>query len=334
MTIPHIRRLSWLAIPVLLSACGGGGGGTEPPLSADPKVVAATQTAQTNAACTSLTAFYWEIGNVSGVLASGQVGTNAPTATTAMAVASASKWIYGMYAAEKRGSAGLSATTDVPYLNFTSGYSNFILPTCPGAGGTIDDCLDGDRGTRNDTEATNATFNYNSGHMQKHASALGLGGLTGTTLAAEVRGMLGTDLDLSYDDAQLAGSVRTDATNYARLLRRMLVGSSQPLRIAPMLGNHAVCTQPLTCTNSSYSPSDENWHYSLGHWVEDDAATVNAGNEAYSSAGAYGFYPWVNQSRTLYGVLAREQIVGSQEGFASAQCGRLIRLAYVTGTTQ
>ena len=290
MTNPHIRRLSWLAIPALLSACGGGGSSSsEPPLTDDPKVLAAAQTAQTNAACTSLTSFYWEIGNVSGVLASGQVGSNAPTATTSMAVASASKWVYGMYTAEKRGSAGLGATTDVPFLNFTSGYSNFILPSCPGAGGTVDDCLDGDRGTRNDTEASNASFNYNSGHMQKHASTSGLGSMTGTTLAAEVRSTLGSDLDLSYDDAQLAGSVRTDATNYARLLRRMLVGSSQPLRIASMLGTHAVCTLPSSCANSSYSPSEENWHYSLGHWVEDDAATVSAGNQAYSSAGAYGF---------------------------------------------
>lgn len=332
----HIRKAAWLAWPVLLSACGGGGSSSssEPPFTTDPKVVAATQTALTNAACTSLSAFYWEIGNVSGVLASGQVGSNAPTATTDMAVASASKWVYGMYAAEKRGSAGLHATSDVPYLNFTSGYSGFVLPSCPGQGGTIDECLEGDRGTRNDTEAADGTFNYNSGHMQKHASNLGLGSLTATTLATEVRNTLGGDLSLSYDDAQPAASVRTNATNYAKLLRRMLVGSPEPLRIASALGSHAVCTLAQTCANSAYSPSDEDWHYSLGHWVEDDAASVLAGNQAYSSAGAFGFYPWVNQGRTLYGILAREQILGSQEGFASAKCGRLIRLAYVTGTTQ
>jgi CubicO group peptidase (beta-lactamase class C family) len=130
--------------------------------------------------------------------------------------------------------------------------------------------------------------------------------------------------------------VNTDATNYARLLRKMLVGSPAPLRIASLLGssNYQTCTLTGSPCNAAYSPTDEDWHYALGHWVEDDAATVAAGNVAYSSAGAFGFYPWVNQARNLYGILAREETGGTQEGFASARCGQLIRLAYVTGVAQ
>lgn len=338
MNARQTRRFICLALPAVLSACGGSPSGNSeapiPPIGDDPKVVAATQTAQTNPACTGLTSFYWEIGDVSRVLASGQVGSNPPSASTLMSVASASKWVYGMYVVEKQGGAGLSPTADVPYLNFTSGYSNFPLPTCPGIGGTVDDCLDGDRGTIDAVEAANQTYHYDSGHMQKHASNIGLGSLTAAPLAAEVMNTLGGNVSLSYEDVQPAVSVRIDATNYASLLRRMLVGSTAPLRIASLLGSNAVCTLPSQCSNSAYSPTDENWHYSLGHWVEDDAAAVQAGNVAYSSAGAFGFYPWVNQSRTLYGVLAREEQGGTQEGFASASCGQLIRLAYVTGTAQ
>ena len=342
MHLNHVRRLCWLALPAALAACGGGGTSSEspPPAGGDPKAEAATQTALNNAACKAITSFYWEIGDVSRVLASGTggIGGPVPTATTAMNVASASKWVYGMYATEKRGAAGLSATADLPYLNFTSGYSNFTLPSCPGLAGTVDDCLAGTRGELNAAEAAAGTYHYNSGHMQKHASNLGLGNLTATGFATEVVNTLKANdptlsLSLSYFDVQPAAAVNTDATNYARLLRKMLVGSPAPLRIASLLGraDYQVCTLTRAPCQAAYSPTDQGWHYALGHWVEDDAATVAAGNVAYSSAGAFGFYPWVNKDRTLYGIVAREETGGTQEGFASASCGQQIRLAYVTG---
>ena len=79
----------------------------------DPKdlvrTAAATQTANTNPAC-SLTAlpegFYWEIGDRNGLRASGSVmGNRTPTPTEVIAIASASKWLYGAYVAERRGGA-------------------------------------------------------------------------------------------------------------------------------------------------------------------------------------------------------------------------------------
>ena len=53
------------------------------------------------------------------------------------------------------------------------------------------------------------------------------------------------------------------------------------------------------------------------------------GDGAFSSAGAFGFYPWIDATRSWYGVLARQTAAGS--GNESAQCGRLIRKAWVTG---
>lgn len=332
-----LKHAACLSVPLVLAACGGGGSSTSsepppPPTGDATRIAAATQTAQNNPACTALSSFYWEIGNSSGVLASGQVGSGAPGADTEMLVASASKWVFAAYAVEKKGGAALSTTQDVPYLNFTSGYSNFTLPTCPGLFGTVDDCLAGDRGTVEAAEAASGTYHYDSGHMQKYASNIGLGALNAAGLASEVMSTLGGDWSLSYADVQVAANVRTTAAQYARFLRKMLVGHPAPLRIATQLGSHAVCTLPRQCPNSAYSPSSEDWHYSLGHWVEDDAATVQAGNLAYSSAGSFGFYPWVSQDRSLYGIVARELFGGTHEGFVSATCGQLIRRAYVTAT--
>lgn len=85
-------------------------------------------------------------------------------------------------------------------------------------------------------------------------------------------------------------------------------------------------------------PANESWSYSIGHWVETDPA---AGDGAFSSAGAFGFYPWIDAGKTWYGIVARKQTPQGQdtdrslgEGYRSAQCGRLIRKAWMTGSAQ
>jgi len=100
---------------------------------------------------------------------------------------------------------------------------------------------------------------------------------------------------------------------------------------AESLGTHAVCTNPATCPTAlnTPSPANESWHYSVGHWVEDDPV-VGAG--AFSSAGAFGFYPWIDAGKARYGILARSSGTGS--GFESVMCVRLIRKAYATAVVQ
>ena len=85
----------------------------------------------------------------------------------------------------------------------------------------------------------------------------------------------------------------------------------------------------LRPANPSATPitSGANWHYSLGHWVEDDSALGDDG--AFSSTGAFGFYPWIDAARSHYGVLARVGLPGS--GNESAACGKLIRQAWLSG---
>lgn len=334
------------ALTLAVAACGGGSSSSAtPPPAGDQKALAATQTAQNNPACTALTPFYWEIGNATSKLASGTGGSSgsaAPAENEMILIASSSKWLYSAFVVERLKASGASPSSvnDVPFLNFTSGYTNFGFPSCPGSGSTIDQCLDSLNGLGGLSGIPKGTlssenigkFYYDSGHMQKHASNFGLGSYTGADLGDAVSQQLG--ININYADAHPAGSGQTSAAEYAKFLRKVLSGS---LGITALLGTNAVCTwhdaYSETC-NAVSSPTDNidlHWHYSLGHWVEDD----DPNNLAYSSAGAFGFYPWVSADLALYGIVARVRDgTGDHEGFRSSQCGRLLRLAYRTGVAQ
>ena len=311
-------------IPLCMTLVGCGGGGSTSPSapSEAQRISAATTTAQTVSECTAIEPFYWEIGNSSAALASGSVGGATYTATTAMNIASASKWLYGAYVVEKK--AGVLSANDIKYLNFESGYTSFstCLPSQ-----TVTECATfASNGVY--TPADDGYFFYGGGHMQQHAVLMSLGGLDNAGLAAEMRNVLGNDINMSYSQPQLAGGVVSTAADYAIFLRKILNGS---LQIAAMLGSHPVCTNPLTCPTaiSTPVPSDESWHYSLGHWVEDDPTV---GDGSFSSAGAFGFYPWIDANKRIYGIIARE--AGAGAGVDSVYCGRLIRKAWLSGTAQ
>lgn len=320
-----------LAGVLLLAACGGGGGGggeghvSEPVgggLSDATRQLAADTTAASNSNdCAAVRPFYWEIGDAQGLRGSGSTDGSTYTASTVMAIASASKWLYAAYVAEAKAGV-LSATADVPYLNFSSGYTEFGL-CLPGQ--TVAQCqsLPANDGQ---VPADIGRFAYAGGHMQKHAVDIGLGALDNAALATEVRAKLGTDIVLSYSQPQLAGGVVSSATDYARFLRKLI---RNELALRPLLATQALCASDAACARSgvtSPAPADEVWHYSLGHWVEDDPVV---GDGAVSSAGAFGFYPWINAARDTYGILARKDEAGS--GFDSVRCGRLIRKAWETG---
>ncbi len=324
------------ASALLLASCGGGGGApaaTAPtpapsPLTTAQRSAAAQTTAQSAAnPCFAIRPFYWEIGDANAMLASGSIETGGGppsiTATTPMAIASASKWLYGAYVVQKQN--GATNATDVKHLTFRSGYTSFS--SCS-SGQTVDDCVNaGSNGVY--TAARDGFFFYDGGHMQKHASLFGLGALGSVALAAEMQTQLGPDVTFTFLQPQLAGGAASSAGGYAVFLRKLLAGT---LRLGPLLGTQAVCTNPTTCAQALFAPvaASEQWHYSLGHWVEDDPVV---GDGAFSSAGAFGFYPWIDAGRTHYGVLARA-VAQTNAGADSVRCGRLIRKAWVTGTAQ
>ena len=301
------------------------------------RVTAASTTAQSSSnACAPIQPFYWEVGDQNGRLGSGSVPNSAaPTYTgaTVMAIASASKWLYGAYVVQLR--QGQLTDSDVKFLTFRSGYTNFsrCLP-----GQTVDAC----EAYQNNgvySARTDGYFSYGGGHMEKHASGIGLGAADNAGLQAALQGQLGSDVALIYTQPQLAGGVATSADNYAVFLRKILSGQ---LLMKAALGTHAVCTNPAACAQALNAPvpPSESYHYSIGHWVEDDP--VN-GDGAFSSAGAFGFYPWIDASKSWYGIVARKD--GSRitdqdnpdaagHGFDSLQCGGLIRAAWMDGVAR
>lgn len=326
-----------LAASMVVAACGGGGGDPAPAPTPAPMPTLAQRTQATEAtansstnACNAIKPFYWEIGDASAALASGSTdaagGSPTYTASTPMAIASASKWIYGAYVAEKR--AGALSASDIKFLHFQSGYVSFDAFGSCSFGDTVDGCLNnGSNG--NYTAASDGKFHYDGGHMQKHGSLDGLGALGSVALAAEVRRLLGSDIALSYSQPQLAGGVVTTAGDYARMLRKFLGGQ---LRMGALLGSSAVCANPATCAAAvaSPTPSNENWQYSIGHWVDADPGV---GDGSFSSTGAFGFHPWITADKTAYGVLARRTLIPGT-GSESTVCGRLLRRAWATASAQ
>jgi hypothetical protein len=123
--------------------------------------------------------------------------------------------------------------------------------------------------------------------------------------------------------------VRTTPADYAVFLRKVM---SRRLVIGNLLGTNATCTNPATCSTavSTPTPADVHWDYSNGHWLENDPVT---GDGAFSSPGAFGFYPWISGDRAWYGIVARVDLTPGAY-ITSARCGALIRKAWVTATPQ
>jgi hypothetical protein len=329
-------------LALVVASCGGDGGGDNapapspsppPPITDANRISAATLTINNNAMCSAaaLGPYYWEIGDASGLKASGSVGQGAPTAATSMLVYSASKWLYAASIVEQRAAAGLDPVNDVPYLNFTSGWSKFgNQPFCLVAPGnaSVDNCPPGSTTNAHDP-STDGRFAYDTGHMQHHASAvMGLGAANTSQLEFRLNQYVG-NFGYTYNVPQLAAGVQATTLAYAHFLQLLLQGK---LLMSARLGTHKVCaqTQAPGC-NAAFTPDSigtEAWNYSLGHWVEDDPTV---GDHAFSSPGGGGFYPWIDATKTYYGILARDRQTESGAGFHSAQCGRLVRQAWVTG---
>jgi len=321
---------------------------------------AATATANDNALCNNpsspanaIAPFYWEIGDQNGPLVSGSVGTDNGQpilASTEYAIASASKLLYAAYVTQVRGAASALTPSDITFLNLTSGYANMPeivtgANVCPDTDSpdTVNTCLlltapgsavPGEPFGYQILEAI-GDFYYDSGHMEVHASqSMGLGNVPvepigsptpslGTLFAAE----LGADAPFNYSEPLMAGGISTTGAVYASVLRNILNGS---LVLRDALGTNLVCTLPSSTCPSFYTPlKDEAWSYSIGHWVEDNPLTN--GDGAFSSAGEFGFYPWIDSTKSYYGIISH-YVEGA--AYPTIQCGRLIRAAFMTGVEQ
>lgn len=293
---------------------------------------AAATTANAAASCKKAEPFYWEIGDSDSPLASGSVGGDRYEANTDMSIASSSKLVFGAYAAQVRKNAFTPADLDA--LTMRAGYTSLSVSACadyqPASKSTqtVEQCF---LAGPNDTVSAGdvGKFHYDGGHFQYAATDLfGLGEMAKGELSERVSTVLG--VPLAYTSPQIAGGIRTTPATFGAFLRRILEGE---LAMRDALGQHAVCTNPSACPDeANFTPVNrkESWHYSIGHWVEDDTAV---GDGAFSSPGAMGFYPWIDASRTWYGVLARESYVAGAYD-VSIDCGRTIRRAWITAEPQ
>jgi hypothetical protein len=281
---------------------------------ADPaRIAAATQTAQQAPACRDLGDFYWEIGDAAGVLASGAIGSSYGP-DKSIKIASASKWVFGAYFVQKFGQPNPQQLAE---LEMQSGFTAFNPFKCVFTR-KVEGCFSA--GGNNQYKAQDAgRFSYGGGHSQKLALDLGLGGLGSDELTREIMGTLGLG-GLSYGHPQLAGGLEGPPGAYSAFLRKIVSGQ---LRMKQYLGYAPVCTLPGACPNAAYSPAKEAWHYSIDHWIEDGPGD----DGAFSSPGAFGFYPWIAADKATYGVLAREKM-SSDAYLRSAECGARIRRAW------
>jgi hypothetical protein len=314
LTLPS-GRLRLLSVCVLAAALHPL---TSQAQGADPaRISAASQTAQQAPACKALGDFYWEIGDARGVLGSGMIGSSYGP-DKPIKIASASKWVFGAYFLEKIGRNTQPTAQQVAELEMKSGHSSFNPVKCVFTR-KVEGCAGvGDNGTVKPQDV--GKFSYGGGHSQQLALELGLGGLSSEELTREVMGKLGLG-GLSYAHPQLAGGLEGPPSAYTAFLRRIISGQ---LRMKEFLGYAPVCTLPGACPGAVYSPAKAAWHYSLDHWIEDDPSN---GDGAFSSPGAFGFYPWIAADKATYGILAREKMSGSAY-VESVECGARIRKAW------
>jgi fibronectin type 3 domain-containing protein len=371
--------------------------GTTPPATSAPnacglslatQIQAAQTTAGSSAACHVIDVntsgsddgFYWEIGNANGIMTDsagqqaagsvqpvGTVGTNY-TRNTVMLYASASKLISASYILEEKAvdenGTWVLPSQYVPYLNFTSGYTNMV-DSCPYVAGvpyTSQFCMDlinpNNGQTYGTLEAANiGHFYYNSGHLQVLAgggsptlgNALGLQNDGPSQFTSSILSAFAThnvNPGFSYFAPWPAGAGQGSTAEYATFLQGILQPNN-PLVMRSFLNPassdpYAVCTNPKDpsslCVSkvANYTPIPErDWDYGVGHWIEDDPRYDDDG--AYSSPGKFGYYPWIDATKTYYGVVARYDNGSSnpvQEGYESALCGETIRKAFMTGVVQ
>ena len=305
---------------------------------------AAQATARNNTDCIASQPFYWEVGDASSALAIGSstdVGDSPVTATTTLPIASASKWIYGMYVVQQRGGAANLTAADIEFLTLTSGYTymntgDSCTPPTSGAN-SINHCLtlaSMTAGAFFDSRdpSTVGVFAYGPGHDENHAGQFQpeINALDAADLGNAIAAGLGVSgVTLRYQQPLLAGGVYASASDYTSILRAVLGGQ---LHMLDALGTHAVCAWTGSGCDAANSPQlGEHWHYSIGHWIEDDSSHGDDG--AFSSPGAFGFYPWIESDKKYYGVVSRAVV----DGFASAEsaaCGRALRTAWKTGVQQ
>jgi len=281
---------------------------------------AVTDTINSNASCSAIGDFYWEIGDATGKLASGAVGIWYGEGSS-VKLASSSKLPLAAYLVQKFGTPD---SERAKYLTMRSGYRSFNDAACL-LTTTVSGC-ENLIGNNTFTASAADYFAYSGAHMQKLGVDIGLGSYTASKLTTDVRSLLGSDTEFSYYSPALAGGMKTTARGYAAFLRKIM---NNKLAISSLMTANRTCTLPANCPQSISSPVPQDWDYGLGHWIERDEFGQD---EAYSSVGLYGFYPWISADMQLYGIISQDSPLAIATN--NIECGQAMRHAWQTATVQ
>ncbi|MDE2201446.1 MAG: hypothetical protein KGJ38_01850 [Burkholderiaceae bacterium] len=280
--------------------------------------------------CQRLGDYYWEIGDANGVLMHGRQGQRI-NANKTVRLASASKWVFGTYIVER--ARGKLTRAEIDALTMRSGY-DALNPFLCNRNDTVQSCFHRGRNATF-TPSHVGRFSYNGGHDQKLLMDFGQGGADAAALSEDLERVLangpalhGADrpLGIRYLAPEPGGGMIATPAAYGQFLRRLMRGE---YLLGKMLGQHAVCTEPGSCPTAVSTPASQPWHYALNYWIEDQPG----GDGAYSSPGAFGFYPWITADKRHYGMLVRETLA-PRAYVRSAACGALIRRAFAEGQPQ
>lgn len=275
------------------------------------------------------------IGNQSGVLFRYQRG--AMTTTKPVFIASATKLLLGTTAwllVEDRvlspdtpvnslldfwsrdAADGRSRVTFGQLFAFTSGFNGTAeQQSCIGdANVSLRTCVlqiyDGGLDTPPDQ-----SFNYGSEHMQ--IAALAMVQSRGKNIDAIMRERLLNRLNVSTetrytvgagDNPTYSGGMRSTGEDYGLVLAAILRGDIFADR-AGFLTNR-VAPRPVTTVPPAISQNRLAWHYGWGFWKECSGPTyitVCDSMPIISSAGAFGFTPWIDFNRGYWAVIVTEE---------------------------
>ena len=290
---------------------------------------AAAEAAAAGPSCSLMGDFYWEIGSSSAVLASGKrPNANASVdRDTKHDIASASKMVFGAFALQDNKNKGFTSLTQsqTGKLTMISGHTTQNTLRCASSP-TVSHCLN--NGTPTQTRV--GKFYYDGEHFQKLMTDQGYGSAGRSGIDNAYSAALG-QFGFTAGNVAVSGNLEGSAAGYAEFLKKVM---KNELELGSKLGFGVVCADAAAFQNKCvarglpralYSPVNEPWDYSYGHWVEKENGSRV---DAYSSPGLFGFYPWISPDKSLYGIISRKS--NALNAYTNSfKCGRAIRKAYL-----
>jgi len=209
---------------------------------------------------------------------------------------------------------------------FTSGFNGTSeQPSCIGnAAFSLRNCVQQIHDAGPDS-TPDQSFNYGNEHMQ--IAALAMVGREGKSVDAIMRerllAPLGVSAETRYtlgagDNPTYSGGMRSTGEDYARVLTAILRGDIFVNRagfLTDRVGSRAMATVPPAISGNALA-----WRYGWGFWKECDGPTYLAACDSapvISSAGAFGFTPWIDFDKGYWAILVIEEPLN--QGFDPAQ---------------